>query len=110
MFVGTILSYLLAKERKSYIQIMEEIEILPPKVDSESVAILKEVNKASRALGQLKGEVSKIPNSQILLDTLTLQEAKDSNEIENIVTTDDEKYMLSAEEIAFIESMIKPMV
>lgn len=44
MFVGTILSYLLAKERKSYIQIMEEIEILPPKVDSESVAILKEVN------------------------------------------------------------------
>ena len=63
---------------------MEEIkiEILPPKVDSESVAILKQLNKASRALGQLKGEVSKIPNSKILLDTLTLQEAKDSNEID----------------------------
>lgn len=56
-----------------------KIEALPPKIDSESVTILKQLNRASRALGQLKGEVSKIPNSQILLDTLTLQEAKDSN-------------------------------
>lgn len=71
---------------------------LPPGIDTESVAILKQLNKASRALGQLKGEVSKIPNSQILLDTLTLQEAKDSNEIENIVTTDDEMYQASIDE------------
>jgi|SRR5690554_1581413 len=79
---------------------MEEIKIqtLPPKVDCESVAILKQLTKASRALGQLKGEVSKIPNSQILLDTLILQEAKDSNEIENIVTTDDEMYQASIDE------------
>ncbi|PQJ74286.1 Fic family protein [Polaribacter gangjinensis] len=74
------------------------IENLPPKIDSESVTILKQLNRASRALGQLKGEVSKIPNSQILLDTLTLQEAKDSNEIENIVTTDDEMYQASIDE------------
>tara|TARA_B100000780_G_C21122079_1_gene454596 strand:+ start:2750 stop:3814 length:1065 start_codon:yes stop_codon:yes gene_type:complete len=79
---------------------MEEIVIqpLPPKSDCETVLILKQLNKASRALGQLKGEVSKIPNSQILLDTLTLQEAKDSNEIENIVTTDDEMYQASVDE------------
>ena len=79
---------------------MEEIKIqtLPPNVDCESVAILKQLTKASRALGQLKGEVSKIPNSQILLDTLILQEAKDSNEIENIVTTDDEMYQASIDE------------
>jgi Fic family protein len=79
---------------------MEEIKIqnLPPSVDCESVAILKQLNKASRALGQLKGEVSKIPGSQILLDTLTLQEAKDSNEIENIVTTEDEIYQASIDE------------
>lgn len=79
---------------------MEEIKIqnLPPSVDCESVPILKILAKASRALGQLKGEVSKIPNSQILLDTLTLQEAKDSNEIENIVTTDDEMYQASIDE------------
>jgi Fic family protein len=78
----------------------EKIKILPlpPSVDCETVAILKQLNKASRALGQLKGEVSKIPNSQILLDTLTLQEAKDSNEIENIVTTDDEMYQAFVDE------------
>lgn len=78
----------------------EEIKIypLPPNVDCESVEILKQLNKASRALGQLKGEISKIPNSQILLDTLVLQEAKDSNEIENIVTTDDEIYQASIDQ------------
>ena len=75
-----------------------KLPLLPPNVDCESVAILKALNGASRALGQLKGEISKIPNSQILIDTLVLQEAKDSNEIENIVTTDDEIYQASIDE------------
>lgn len=74
-----------------------KINSLPPKVNCETVAILKALTKASRALGELKGEVKKIPNSQILIDTLTLQEAKDSNEIENIVTTDDELYQAAIE-------------
>ena len=75
-----------------------EIKPLPPLQDCETVLILKALAKASRALGQLKGEVSKIPNSQILIDTLILQEAKDSNEIENIVTTDDEVYQAAVVE------------
>ena len=79
---------------------MSELTIneLPPQIDCETVAILKALNKASRALGELKGEVSKIPNSKILIDTLALQEAKDSNEIENIVTTDDELYQASIDD------------
>lgn len=78
---------------------MSEIKIheLPPKADCETVPILKALAKASRALGELKGEVKKIPNSQILIDTLSLQEAKDSNEIENIVTTDDELYQAAVD-------------
>lgn len=72
---------------------------LPPKADCETVAILKALNKASRALGELKGELSKIPNSSILIDTIGLQEAKDSNEVENIVTTDDELYKASVDEV-----------
>jgi len=71
---------------------------LPPSIDCETVATLKALNKASRALGELRGEVSKIPNSQILIDTLALQEAKDSNEIENIVTTDDDIYKASVDD------------
>ena len=78
---------------------MTEIPItpLPPQIDCETVATLKALSKASRLLGELKGEVSKIPNSGILIDTLALQEAKDSNEIENIVTTDDELYKASVD-------------
>lgn len=64
----------------------------------KQLKILKSLAKASRALGELKGEVKKIPNSQILIDTLSLQEAKDSNEIENIVTTDDELYQAAVDE------------
>jgi len=74
-----------------------QIPFLPPKVQIETVAVLKNLNAASRALAQLKGEVKKIPNSQILIDTISLQEAKDSNEVENIVTTDDELYQAAIE-------------
>ncbi len=75
-----------------------QVPLLPPNADCETTAILKALNKASRALGQLKGEISKMPNSQILIETLILQEAKDSNAIENIVTTDDEIYQASIDE------------
>jgi Fic family protein len=70
---------------------------LPPKFDLETITILKALNKTSRMLGELKGEIKKIPNSQILIDTIALQEAKDSNEVENIVTTDDELYQAAIE-------------
>lgn len=70
---------------------------LPPIYEVENLKILKALNAASRALGELRGEIKKIPNSQILIDTISLQEAKDSNEVENIVTTDDELYQSSIE-------------
>jgi len=58
--------------------------------DLETKAILKKVAVAERELGRLKGVTSKIPNEAILINTLFLQEAKASSEIENIVTTHDE--------------------
>ena len=65
---------------------------LPPPVDLETVPVLKELAKAHRALAELKGRASAIPNQGILIDTLALQEAKASSEIENIVTTQDELF------------------
>lgn len=56
----------------------------------ETVFILKELNIANRYLGELKGLCQSIPNQSILVNTLTLQEAQDSSEIENIITTQDE--------------------
>lgn len=54
--------------------------------------ILKQLNAASRQLAELKGVAASMPNQGILISTLTLQEAKDSSEVENIVTTHDELF------------------
>lgn len=48
--------------------------------------------EAHRHLAELKGLCESLPNQGILLDTLGIQEAKDSSEIENIITTHDELY------------------
>lgn len=54
--------------------------------------ILKKLASSSRCLAELKGVAGSIPNQGILINTLGLQEAKDSSEIENIVTTHDELF------------------
>lgn len=58
----------------------------------ETSAILKRLASASRSLAELKGVAASIPNQSILINTLSLQEAKDSSAIENIITTHDELY------------------
>lgn len=58
----------------------------------ETPAILKRLTAASRNLAELKGVAASMPNQDILINTLALQEAKDSSAIENIVTTHDELY------------------
>lgn len=69
---------------------------LPPPTVTESVAVLKSLKDAHRYLAELKGRAATIPNQGILIDTLALQEAKASSEIENIVTTQDELFQLNA--------------
>lgn len=71
------------------------IPTLPPKAELETQRVLKELARASRNLAELKGRASNIPNQGILIDTLSLQEAKASSEIENIVTTQDELFQIS---------------
>lgn len=70
---------------------------LPLQHDLETKAVLKQLAKANRCLAELKGVAATIPNEQILISTLTLQEAKDSSEVENIVTTHDDLYRASAD-------------
>lgn len=60
--------------------------------DIETRAVLKHLPKAHAALAELKGVAASMPNQSILVGTLSLQEAKDSSEIENIITTHDELY------------------
>ncbi len=69
-----------------------EIEKLPLKQELETKEVLKAAIRAERYLGELKGVAKTIPNEEILLNLLPLQEARFSSEIENIVTTSDELY------------------
>jgi len=69
-----------------------DITPLPPAVDLDTIPILRALAKANRALAELKGRAATIPNQEILIDTLALQEAKASSEIENIVTTQDDLF------------------
>lgn len=71
---------------------MYHVPSLPLPYDLETVAVLKQLNRANRKLAELKGVASTIPNEDILVSTLTLQEAKDSSAIENIVTTHDDLF------------------
>ena len=58
----------------------------------ETKAVLKKAASAHRYLAELKGVSASIPNEAILISTLTLQEAKDSSEVENIITSHDDLY------------------
>ena len=73
---------------------------LPPEgVQLETVPVLRQVVAASRELAELKGVGNIIPNQQILLTGVVLQEARLSSEIENIVTTNDELYRATADDL-----------
>src|SRR5690606_27081473 len=69
-----------------------DLPMLPPKEDIETKSILRKTISAGRALAQLNGTLLNLPNPTLFLDTIYLQEAKASSEVENIITTNDELY------------------
>ena len=72
---------------------IEKLKKLPPERKKvETVKILRQLSKTAQSLGELKGIAKTIPNQTILVNAVVLQEAKDSSEIENIITTQDELY------------------
>jgi Fic family protein len=71
---------------------------LPPASEVETPAVLKKTITASRAMAELKGMAERMPNQAMLIDSLVLQEARASSEIENILTTNDELYKAASDE------------
>jgi Fic family protein len=69
-----------------------DLPLLPPKEDIETKNILRKTISAGRALAKLNGVLLNLPNPTLFLDTIYLQEAKASSEVENIITTNDELY------------------
>ncbi len=69
-----------------------DLPLLPPKADIETKQILRKAISAGRALAQLNGTLLNLLNPTLFLDTIYLQEAKASSEVEHIITTNDELY------------------
>ena len=69
-----------------------QLPSLPTSQDLESRAVLKACIAARTALAELKQAAELIPNQTMLINTIPLLEAKDSSEIENIITTTDKLF------------------
>lgn len=69
-----------------------DLPLLPPENELETPAVLKAAIGANRMLAELKGKAENIPNQSILINSIILQEAKASSEIENVITTNDRLY------------------
>ena len=69
------------------------LPLLPP-LDEKAIdmEVMNKLVKVSTALGKLDGIVRTLPNSDMLVNTIALRESKDSSEIENIFTSNDELY------------------
>lgn len=87
-----------------------ELPLLPPQKDLETKRVLKKTVNVSRALAELKGLGKTIPNQAILIDSLILQEAKASSEIENIITTHDALYKAFSANTMHIDSATKEVL
>ncbi|OGW26390.1 MAG: addiction module protein [Nitrospirae bacterium GWC2_42_7] len=87
-----------------------QLPLLPPRKDLETKAILKKAIAAGRALAELKGIGSNIPNQTILINTIALQEAKSSSEIENIVTTNDALFKAFSAQSSHIDAATKEVL
>ena len=75
-----------------------DLRDLPPANFTESHEILKHLSRAYRYLGELNGLCASLPDPHLLINTIILQESKDSSAIENIVTSQDELYKAATEE------------
>ncbi len=83
---------------------------LPPKMEIETREVLKRAITASRALAELKGLGGIIPNQAMLVNSLVLQEARASSEIENIVTTNDALYRAMASVSSAVDPATKEVL
>lgn len=88
-----------------------QLNSLPPPSDEiETIKILRQANRSVAALAELKGIAKSIPNQAMIVNAVVLQEAKDSSEIENIITTQDELYKALTSKSSIISPEIKEVI
>ena len=75
-----------------------ELKVLPPEANLETRGVLKQLTRSHKSLAELKGFADMIPNKNILINAVIINEAKDSSEIEDIITTHDELFRVMSSE------------
>jgi len=88
----------------------DDLPLLPPKVDVETKPVLKQAIAANRALAELKGLGGTIPNQALLVNSLILQEAKASSEIENVITTNDALFRAFTAKTSLVDPATKEVL
>lgn len=86
------------------------LPLLPPKTELETKSVLRKAIAANKALAELKGAGDLIPNQTILINSIPLQEARYSSEIENIVTTNDALFRAAAVETSSADAATKEVL
>lgn len=87
-----------------------DLPLLPPSAEIETTQVLRRCISASRALAELKGAGKLIPNQNILINAIPLQEARLSSEIENIVTTQDALYRAIANDVGLSDQQTREVL
>ncbi len=87
-----------------------DLPLLPPSVDFETVAILKQIIRSRSRLAELKGRLAQVPNPRLMIDALILQEARLSSEIENIVTTQDDLFKAASDPTIQMDPATKEVI
>jgi len=87
-----------------------ELPLLPPNTEVETKKVLRQTIASNKILAELKGRAGEIPNQSMLVNAITLQEAKDSSEIENIVTTQDSLYKAFSSNISSTDTQTKEVL
>ncbi len=83
-----------------------DLPLLPPRAQIETPDILRQTVRSARALANLRGFMTHVPNPRLLVNSIVLQEARLSSEIESIVTTNDDLYRA----VANVDKVIDPGV
>jgi Fic family protein len=92
-------------------KVSANVPLLPPDIRKiETISVLRKEASARQALAELKGFAPTIPNQNILINAISLQEARESSAIENIVTTQDELYKSLTITSASIDSSTKEVI
>lgn len=103
------MSEILYKINRDRLKPWNELPLLPISDQLyQTVEIYEALGKAKAALGKLQGRSAAIPNQGLLINSISLQEAKASSAIENIFTTDDELYKAYSEESSHTENQNGP--